>query len=208
MDMELIIFYIKKIIFHIFKWFQENLQNLQFQYEKSLIISPEEIEKSRTSYYYKALVLLKRYRKYIASILLIIMIWLYFCNYYNINDIDSNNQKYVSHSGGGLLSAAARFDKYSETRIKGKMSAAGKAIKGAPMAAIKGSYRGALAGRDMVAEGVGKFKAASGLIYQALFQIALVIIVFISFGPTVVFAVALIVCYALMKKKMTYLKGL
>jgi hypothetical protein len=193
---------INNIINHIYDYFY----NIQSRYDNWISVTDEEIEKSKNDKYYKLIVFIKRYRKYITSILLIIIIWLYYCNYYNINNENYLNNK--SHLNKILQEGSGSFDKYAKSRIQAKTAAVGKSIKGAPMSAAKGAYKGAVAGRDMVAEGAGKFKAMSGYIYQMLFEIALVIVIFISFGPIVFFAVALIVCYALMKKKIVYVKGL
>lgn len=212
--MEIIINKIKDTIVYIFNYLYTLIKNLQEKYDNHMKIKDEEIERSKSSYYYKLIVLFKKYRKIIAIVSLLLLL-LSYMNY----SMDYGNCEYKNiQDGGGVKSGF--MSAYRETgktlnegratakKISAKATAAKDAIMRQPItgAALRKTGKAYGKGKDMAVAGIGKFKAMSGAIYQALFQIALVIIVFISFGPIVVFAIVFIICYALMKEKITAVK--
>lgn len=172
-----------------------------------LSVTNEEKEKSKKSIYYKIIVFLKTNKFKLGSIILILLCWYYFCNLFNEN----SNHKILNIQIGGAEEGEGEknkkpgfFRKYYDKRMDAKkkyFSSKAQSFKSG-IAAAPGRMK------DFAGRKVGQFKAVSGTIYKLLFQIALVVMMFIILGPTLAIGFAMIVCYALLKKKIMYIKEL
>lgn len=192
-----------------------------------LSVTNEEKEKSKKSIYYKIIIFLKTNKFKLGSIILILLCWYYFCNLFNEN---SNHKKLNIQIGGKrafsegvgktktgsyLSKVSERGQKLENILTKKNMSyskSIGKGIRRGTGKVLGSSVRAieSAPGRmkDYTAKKAGQFKAMSGTIYKLLFQIALVVMMFIILGPTLAIGFAMIVCYALLKKKIMYVKEL
>lgn len=162
-----------------------------------LSVTNEEKEKSKKSIYYKIIVFLKTNKFKLGSIILILLCWYYFCNVFT-----QNNNKILNIQRGG--EDEGFFKKYYDRRMDAKkkyVSSKAQSFKSG-IAAAPGKMK------DFAGRKVGQFKAMSGTIYKLLFQIALVVMMFIILGPTLAIGFAMIVCYALLKKKIMFVKEL
>lgn len=182
-----------------------------------LSVTNEEKEKSKKSIYYKIIVFLKTNKFKIGSIILILLCWYYFCNLFS----EKNNNKILNiqiggegafSEGFGKTKTGSYFSKVGDRRSKLSKSGISNSIKKGTGKALGSSVRAieSAPGRmkDFAGRKVGQFKAMSGTIYKLLFQIALVVMMFIILGPTLAIGFAMIVCYALLKKKIMFVKKL
>lgn len=199
------------------------LNSLHNYLDNKFRVSKEDRINAETNKYIKIINYLKDNRKLIGTILLILMIWYYYnyllnCDYKIIN-IQSGGKK--DSLGKRLFDGASEFkssaqkgfgtsyrDRLKARRASTKLSAksagkytgkklgqAGDAIKAAPKKA-----------KAYASKKVDTFKALSGQIYMVLFQLALLVIMFLVLGPTIFIGIAMIVCYSLFEKKIKVIK--
>lgn len=182
-----------------------------------LSVTNEEKEKSKKSIYYKIIIFLKTNKFKLGSIILILLCWYYFCNLFNEN---SNHKKLNIQIGGkgafsegfGKTKTGSYLSKVGDRGSKISRSGISNSIKKGTGKALGSSVRAVESApgrmKDYTAKKAGQFKAMSGTIYKLLFQITLVVMMFIILGPTLAIGFAMIVCYALLKKKIMYVKEL
>jgi hypothetical protein len=165
-------------------------------------VTYEDREKSKTNFGYVVLNNMKDNWRLVGSIILIIMIWYYFtyldtkCNNKIVNNVQS---------GGGLKSykksVSARAG--SSWKDAGKKSASKKLGKA-------GSAMGAAPGKAAAyaQKKTDSFKSMSGSIYQIIYQVAMFAMMFIIFGPALALFAIMILCFAVLKQKILFVKEL
>lgn len=187
--------------------FDNKINQIRDKIINFLSVTNEEKEKSKKSIYYKIIIFLKTNKFKLGSIILILLCWYYFCNVFT-----QNNNKILNIQIGGADEGEKvkkntyykKIKKYYDRRMDAKkkyVSSKAQSFKSG-IAAAPGRMK------DYTAKKAGQFKAMSGTIYKLLFQIALVVMMFIILGPTLAIGFAMIVCYALLKKKIMYVKEL
>lgn len=165
-------------------------------------VTNEEREKGKTNYGYKILNSLKDNWQLVGSIILIIMVWYYFnyldtyCLYEPIKIIQNGGGP-RSYASSVKARAGANWKKAASAKVGKKMSSASASLSAAPGKAA-----------DYAQRKVDGFKAMSGAIYQILFQVAMFVMMFIIFGPALALFVIMVVCFALLKQKVTFVKEL
>lgn len=165
-------------------------------------VSNDDREKEKKSMTYKIINTLKDNWQLIGSIILIIMIWYYF-NYLDSYKIQQSNRNI--QSGGAISSyrnsvkarAGSSWSKEAKSKMSSAGSRAGQAISAAPGRAAAYAQKQ-----------VNTFKVMSGAIYQIIFQIALFIMMFLIFGPALALFGIMILCFAVLKQKVLYVKEL
>jgi len=171
--------------------------------DKLFEVTHEDREKAKTYTGYKIKNYMKDNWRQIGTIILIVMIWYYF-NYVDTFFCNNFTTKIVQ-SGGGPSSyarsvqarAGANWGKAAKGKIGAKADAAGKAISDAPGRAAAYAQRK-----------VDSFKVLSGAIYQIIFQVAIFVMTLIIFGPALTLFIIMIVCFAVLKQKVRFVKGL
>ncbi len=166
-------------------------------------VTNEDREKAKTNYGYEILNWSKDNWRQIGTIILIIMIWYYF-NYMDTFFCLQPSAKIVQ-AGGGPMSwgksvkarAGANWKGAAKKKIGSKATSAGKAMTEAPGKAAAYAQKK-----------VDGFKFMSGAIYQIIFQIAMFVMTIIIFGPALALFVVMMVCFAMLKQKVTYVKKL
>ena len=141
--------------------------------------------------------ILLKYKRIIAIVLLIILIILgYYCNIYNIY---TNNKKNIHDTcilSGGESRSSIYAPKIGDS-ISSGLSATKSGILNAPS--------------NLKEFGKNRAKDAKELapwFYGIIYSIAIALLTFLIFMPTIGFIILGFICYSLLKSKMVYIKSL
>lgn len=163
--------------------------------DKLFVVTNEDREKAKTSYRYKIQNTLKDNWQLVGSIILIIMIWYYF-NYLDAHCLKFKTKiiQFGGDEGGNAPPPAPEPVKNTPEPPKGNKRS--KAKEGFNKASAYAQRK------------VDGFKAMSGAIYQILFQVAMFVMMFLIFGPAMALFGIMILCFAVLKQKIMYVKEL
>lgn len=179
--------------------------------DKLFEVTDEDREKAKTSYRYKIQNTLKDNWQLVGSIILIIMIWYYF-NYLDTYCLKIKTKiiQYGGDEGGNAPAGNAPAapepakDAPAAPKKESKMSKVKAGASKAKAAAGAGASKAAAYAQRKV----DGFKAMSGAIYQVLFQVAMFVMMFLIFGPAIALFGIMILCFAVLKQKIMYVKEL
>ena len=151
----------------------------------------------------KLIFFLLKYKRIIAIILLIILLYIgYQCNlkFLDINSTpDTNSKKQLYNLKGGIA-----FGQISSS-ISKSASSLGSTLKSGKMGALKSGSSGTY---NYGARRADDFKDFAPWFYGILYSIAISVLMFLIFMPAVGFFIVGIICYSLLKDKMGYIKSL
>ena len=149
---------------------------------------------------------LLKYKRIISIILLILLLIIgYNCNlrYLNFNiSIDKNKELYKNKDTliGGVYEGFKATSKVSSA-VSSSVSKLGTTLKHGKLDALKSGYQG-------VANRVEKAQDFAPWFYGLIYSIAITILIFMIFMPALAFFILGIICYNLVKGKISYIKGL
>jgi hypothetical protein len=192
----------------------QNLKQLNEEIDKKFEVTQKDRELAKTYTSYKILNYLKDHRKCIGTIIIILMVWYYYCYL-----LSGNTHKIIQSGGGkfgqginegfGSGSGIAKYTAGVKARADASWSkATGKSIGKGVRSAGKAVADAPGKAKAYADRKVDTFKAMSGQIYQVLFQLALTVMMFLVFGPALAVGFAMIVCYSLLQKKIMIVKEL
>ena len=144
---------------------------------------------------------LLKYKRIISIILLILLLIVgHICKltYLNFNILpDTKNEIYKNKIiNGGVYKGFAASSKLSSS-----MSSMGNTLKSGKLDTLKSGYQG-------VANRAERAKDFAPWLYGLIYSIAITILIFMIFMPAVAFFILGIICYNLVKGKISYIKGL
>jgi hypothetical protein len=176
-------------------------------------VSDKDRAMENTNYEYKILNTIKDNWQLVGSIILIIMIWYYFNyldTYYTYQPtkiiqsggIGESYMSSVKSRGASLERVGSKEGRKSIRQniskgVSKKVDSLGKAAYAAPSKAS--SY---------IQRHTDSFKVMSGGIYQIVFQIAMLAMMFIIFGPALALFAIMMLCFVVLKQKILYVKEL
>ena len=143
--------------------------------------------------------ILLKYKRIISIILLILLLIVgHTCNltYLNFNiSPDNENNKNKLLNGGVYEGFKA------SAKLSSSMSSMGDTLKHGKFNALKSGYQG-------IANRAERAKDFAPWLYGLIYSIAITILIFMIFMPAVAFFILGIICYNLVKGKISYIKGL
>lgn len=142
---------------------------------------------------------LLKYKRIISIILLILLLIVgHTCNltYLNFN-ISSDNE----NNKNKLLNGGVYKGFKASSKLSSSMSSMGDTLKHGKFNALKSGYQG-------VANRAERAKDFAPWLYGLIYSIAITILIFMIFMPAIAFFILGIICYNLVKGKISYIKSL
>ncbi len=147
---------------------------------------------------------LLKYKRIISIILLILLLIVgHTCNLtylnFNISPDNKNNKNEINKNkiiNGGVYEGFK-----ASAKLSSSMSSMGNTLKSGKFDALKSGYQG-------VANRVERSKDFAPWLYGLIYSIAITILIFMIFMPAVAFFILGIICYNLVKGKISYIKSL
>ena len=175
----------------------------EYLIDKDIIINENDTIIKKTPYF------LLKYKRIIAIILLFILIIIWFnCNIYTDNNV--NKQDILK---GGYESKVARS--IGSSKIVKSIGSAARATK--DTFSSKAKFGSALKrGYQKSTSGIYNFgerratdaKEFAPMFYSIVYSVAITILIFIVFMPALAFFIIGIICYSILKGKISYIKSL
>ena len=147
---------------------------------------------------------LLKYKRIISIILLILLLIVgHTCNltYLNFNISPDNENNKNKNNKNKIIHGGVYEGFKASAKLSSSMSSMGDTLKHGKFNALKSGYQG-------IANRAERAKDFAPWLYGLIYSIAITILIFMIFMPAVAFFILGIICYNLVKGKISYIKGL